>query len=882
MANLPGQLEARQAFRPDTTVAQIGPTGLEDRRSQYLRDASGEVAAATGMLEKLVDKDAQTEASDAINKYREKLVESKSAWDKELLQNGSSHEFYKTWTDVAETHRTQLRDTLKNPFASKYFDAESQPVTIANKAQLLGHQSQQSELWSQSVRNTTVKQLTDALPGQLAGQRPEDQSIIIGNAVLQANAATTKYLRGRFNDNSTEGIAFLNSALSEDKDGIWASAINNDLVNNNPAGAKQLLDMAKKEMSASGYQKIAAHANPVIIDQNTRVIGGQSTQAVVAKAQAAAAALPTSINGAPTDGNYHPAVAPLEKYLITQESGGKQFYPPGKKNSEGQDIGGQTIVSPAGAIGKWQVMPGTEAEVAGILGIKSDLNKLKTDEKYNEMIGKTYLDIQLKRFDGNIAMALAAYNAGPQAVERWVTPSRRGGAATEPAAFRNQVVQQMKNPSKGEITNEEWAKQIPYKETRDYVLSIMGGMSKDGVVVSEATSEASRETSRLQSVVGVMPPQMSKVDYKLLRGEVEADARARAEKFAPGNRNISDQTVAHAVADLQKLATDQQNIQASNAEKTQRALFGLNDSGRGGNPTNIVELANIVGWDVLSNLPAGSVHGVMVGLEANQKKRDDGGKGKFTNDPVVFTDLLKKTWSGEITEAWGYNDYLGKGLSIGGMGELISVQTVAREGSKAVNDRVLRQAKILDDIWKKDNITLTTSMYDGAIKEAQARWFQDVKTEINGVPPGVPAERAAKQLAIVEKYSTPEKFNEYRPDLVEAKKKDDSGIAEAIKSKVATTGNREIADAIPIRSKDPVVIQRMVDQAKVGQYLVVWDSVDPKTNKPMPELKRRWKVIQVTPGEAAPEVRASTQQRRNEANRRAADTISPTGVANGQ
>lgn len=71
--------------------------------------------------------------------------------------------------------------------------------------------------------------------------------------------------------------------------------------------------------------------------------------------------------------------------------------------------GNSKAVSSAGAQGLTQLMPGT----ASGLGVKNSFDPMQ-----NLMGGAKYLKDQLKRFGGNESLALAAYNAGPGAVEK--------------------------------------------------------------------------------------------------------------------------------------------------------------------------------------------------------------------------------------------------------------------------------------------------------------------------------------------------------------------------------------------------------------------------------------------------------------------------------
>ncbi|MBS0224267.1 MAG: transglycosylase SLT domain-containing protein [Proteobacteria bacterium] len=110
-------------------------------------------------------------------------------------------------------------------------------------------------------------------------------------------------------------------------------------------------------------------------------------------------------------------------------------------------------VSPSGALGLMQLMPGTARDVAGRLGFPFVQSKLTSDPAYNVSLGSQYLAEMLQRFGGSYELALAAYNAGPNRVARWL--------------------QTIGDPRGGKIDMVDWIEMIPLRETRNYVQRIM-------------------------------------------------------------------------------------------------------------------------------------------------------------------------------------------------------------------------------------------------------------------------------------------------------------------------------------------------------------------------------------------------------------------------
>ncbi|TPV93680.1 MAG: hypothetical protein B7733_19220 [Myxococcales bacterium FL481] len=76
-----------------------------------------------------------------------------------------------------------------------------------------------------------------------------------------------------------------------------------------------------------------------------------------------------------------------------------------------------TARSPAGARGLMQLMPATARELARQMG---ERRARPYDPEFNIHAGSFYLAKLIARYDGDVRVALAAYNAGPGNVGRWL------------------------------------------------------------------------------------------------------------------------------------------------------------------------------------------------------------------------------------------------------------------------------------------------------------------------------------------------------------------------------------------------------------------------------------------------------------------------------
>ena len=145
------------------------------------------------------------------------------------------------------------------------------------------------------------------------------------------------------------------------------------------------------------------------------------------------AAYPTIDRIAPS-----PIELPLTHAIIRQES-----------------VFDQYAESSAGATGLMQLMPAGAKELAKEMNIRLNTKHLKTNPKLNIKLGSYYLSKLIQNYNGSYVLAIAAYNAGPGNVKKWLE------SLGDPRTHNNieDVI--------------DWIELIPYYETRNYVQRVL-------------------------------------------------------------------------------------------------------------------------------------------------------------------------------------------------------------------------------------------------------------------------------------------------------------------------------------------------------------------------------------------------------------------------
>jgi soluble lytic murein transglycosylase len=114
------------------------------------------------------------------------------------------------------------------------------------------------------------------------------------------------------------------------------------------------------------------------------------------------------------------------------------------------------VVSGPGARGIMQIMPYSARHDASMAGVDYRPNDLLSDTTYNMRLGMAELAGYLSDWGGSYVLAAAAYNAGPNNAKKWI--AEHG------------------DPRNASVDPIDWIEEIPFSETRDYVMRVLENM----------------------------------------------------------------------------------------------------------------------------------------------------------------------------------------------------------------------------------------------------------------------------------------------------------------------------------------------------------------------------------------------------------------------
>jgi soluble lytic murein transglycosylase-like protein len=389
-----GSLGERPRISPQAAASTIDPSALGrarvnlgDTMMQIAADFQKQVAHETEKLD-------TAGAEEAFNKYREtqaQLTFGEQGYTRQRGGDAIGAQFIDRYMGRLKDSARQIESTLPNDRQRDIFQRRAGLTDAQFASSLLQHSGREADARSAQVFQGVV----DVETTNAALNWSDPPALGTGRARMDYAIGKEAERRGLPAD-----AAF---ALSTEKlQRFHENVVTGALAAGNLDYAKSYIDRNRREISAGDLLKYRD-----LVNKDAEL--GQAMGAADAAVREAAPQL------APTDRTR------LSSLVERTESGGNA-----------------AAVSPKGALGMMQVMPATAREVHDRLypGQPFDVKRLTSsapaDVAYNRALGNAYLDEQLRKYSGDPALALAAYNAGPGAVDAAVKKSRAG--ADLPAA----------------------------------------------------------------------------------------------------------------------------------------------------------------------------------------------------------------------------------------------------------------------------------------------------------------------------------------------------------------------------------------------------------------------------------------------------------------
>jgi hypothetical protein len=337
-------------------------------------------------------------------------------------------DFQKQIQDLQQTQRAQLQD----PIAQRMFDQVSTRRVQMELDGMSRYADQQNKVYQQQASDGMVKSF-------------QQQAVDKWNDPIVFNGMVNSVTAERMSHAAATGqpVEYAKATIAQDVSKMWTDRLQM-MANQDPVRAYQTLESGE-DWAANGQSQhtdVKTQIDPAVLPSlESHLLGGAK--------QVLARNIAHSMiygGGAVDPTTLQPAIqgqAPLQAAVESMESGGKDF-----------DANGNLLTSSKGAQGRMQVMGPTAANPGfGVTPAK--------DNSPEELarVGRDYLGAMTARYQ-DPALTLAAYNAGPRQVDKWI--AKYG------------------DPRAGQISDADWAAKIPFSETRGYVAKGLGMIQQPG------------------------------------------------------------------------------------------------------------------------------------------------------------------------------------------------------------------------------------------------------------------------------------------------------------------------------------------------------------------------------------------------------------------
>jgi soluble lytic murein transglycosylase len=438
---LPGAYQ-RSSASPDL----LGAAGRQDQ--QLGAAAVGVGTEVQHIQNQLVDQANAARVDDAVNKASEIAMRLqhdpkegfKSLTGYDALERPQGLPLADEYSQKLQKSVDEIGAGLGNDRQRQMFGMKANNIVTGFRGHAMIHAGQQLKDYTLSVKEATVSNAQNALtlnftdPGNVQTQVTRIRAAIEGgqdeNGVFIPGAAQ---MQGK-------SAAWAKEKSAEAISAAHGGAVKSALEQGNVNLAKAYFDHYSKQMTA---KDVLAVQGTLQRDYDTRqgmTIGNEVFEEVKPKI-------------VPSD------FGRLTSLVVGAESGGRRF-----------GVDGKLLTSAKGAQGEMQVMPAT-AKAPGY-GVKP-----AADGSPDELarVGRDYLAAMVKEFKGDVPKALAAYNAGPGAVDDAV---KAGGA--------------------------DWLAKLP-KETQAYVAGITSKFGTGGGAPEKPTLAELHEDVERRLGAGASP-----------------------------------------------------------------------------------------------------------------------------------------------------------------------------------------------------------------------------------------------------------------------------------------------------------------------------------------------------------------------------------------
>lgn len=311
----------------------------------------------------------------------------------DALQRQSGQPLSDEYTGKLQERVSQITDSLGNDEQKRLFALRANDLVSQFRGNVMQHESSEYKNYQLSVHEGTTKIAMDDI-----GLHYNDPERINQNIQsIQAATYNSAKLLGKSADWADAQAKVMTSNAHK-------LAIEASLQNNDPRYANAYLKRYSDQMNTDDILR----ANGLITKQMDAVIGaGVATQVISGFSPRMSTSDGDRLGNLVTG----PDVARLTGLVRNAESGGRET-----------DAAGNVLTSSAGAKGSMQVMDSTNKDPGFSVKPAQDDSPAE-----RARVGRDYLAAMLKNYQGNVPMALAAYNAGPGNVDSAMAAAKKAG-----------------------------------------------------------------------------------------------------------------------------------------------------------------------------------------------------------------------------------------------------------------------------------------------------------------------------------------------------------------------------------------------------------------------------------------------------------------------